>query len=254
VKPDYDLSTHMNPITIDRLSPIPLWFQLASELERMIADGQLVKGGYLENEIGLADQLAVSRPTMRRAIQELVDKGMLVRQRGVGTQIVNSTLPPKVRLTSLFDDLADAGREPSTTVIMAERVIPDESIRVVLSLAPGDEVVYFMRCRNVGTSRMAILRNWLRVEDAGHITVAQLRAHGLYLLLRERGIRLHFAVQTIGARAASPVDAAFLGLSVGAPLITMRRIVQNVNGIAFDVEENVYDATQHSLEMSLMES
>jgi DNA-binding GntR family transcriptional regulator len=101
---------------------------------------------------------------------------------------------------------------------------------------------------------MAILRNWLRIEEAGDITVAQLRIHGLYLLLRERGIRLHFAVQTIGARAASPVDAALLGLSVGAPLITMRRVVQNVNGIAFDVEENVYDANQHSLEMSLMES
>jgi DNA-binding GntR family transcriptional regulator len=244
----------MNPISIDRLSPVPLWFQLASELERMIADGQLVKGGYLENEIGLADQLAVSRPTMRRAIQELVDKGMLVRQRGVGTQVVNSTLPPKVRLTSLFDDLAEAGREPSTTVILAERMIPDAEISAELSLAPGVEVVHIVRCRNVGTSRMAILRNWLRVEEGGTITVAQLREHGLYLLLRERGIRLHFAVQTIGARAASPIDAAFLGLSVGAPLITMRRVVQNVNGIAFDVEENVYDATQHSLEMSLMES
>jgi DNA-binding GntR family transcriptional regulator len=244
----------MNPITIDRLSPVPLWFQLASELERMIADGQLVKGGYLENEIGLADQLAVSRPTMRRAIQELVDKGMLVRQRGVGTQIVNSTLPPRVRLTSLFDDLAEAGRDPSTTVIVVERVIPDEAIRSALSLAPGVEVVHIVRCRNVGSSRMAILRNWLRIEEAGEIAVAQLRVHGLYLLLRERGIRLHFAIQTIGARAASPVDAALLGLGVGAPLITMRRVVQNVNGIAFDVEENVYDATQHSLEMSLMES
>jgi DNA-binding GntR family transcriptional regulator len=244
----------MNQIRIDRTSPVPLWYQLARELERMITEGRLVKGGFLDNEIELAEQWQISRPTLRRAIQELVDSGMLVRQRGVGTQVVNAAPPPKVRLTSLYDELADAGRNPSTTVIVLEQVIPDLSIAESLGLAPGTPAVHLVRCRYTGTERMAILRTWLRVEDAGTLTVSQYRNEGLYSLLRNLGSRPHFAVQTIGARTASPVDAALLGLPVGAPLLTMKRVVQNITGVPIDVEENVYDATQHSLEMSVMES
>jgi DNA-binding GntR family transcriptional regulator len=244
----------MHQVQIDRNSPVPLWFQLARELERMISEERLVKGGFLENEIELAEQWQVSRPTLRRAIQELVDSGMLVRQRGVGTQVVNAAPPPRVRLTSLYDELIDAGRKPSTTVIVLEQIVPDRSIADSLGLGPGVPAVHLMRCRSADSQRMAILRTWLRVEDAGMLTVSQYRTESLYSLLRARNARPHFAVQTIGARTASPIDAALLGLPVGAPLLTLKRVVQNITGVPIEVEENVYDATGYSLEMSVMEN
>ena len=80
-------------VALDRTSPIPLYFQVATRLQQLIEDGVMPVGGRLENEVELADRLGVSRPTMRRAIQYLVERGMLVRKRGVGTQIVH----PKVR-------------------------------------------------------------------------------------------------------------------------------------------------------------
>ncbi len=241
-------------IVIDRASPIPLWFQVARELERLIHSNELSKGGFLENEIELAERWQVSRPTLRRAIQELVDSGMLVRQRGVGTQVVNRQPPPRVRLTSLFDDLVEAGRDPSTTVIIRELIIPDDSIIRSLALTPGTAVVHLVRCRSVGDRRMAILRNWIRADAAEALTLTSLRKEGLYTLLRSSGVRPHFAVQTIGARTALPIDAALLGLPVGAPLLTMNRVVQDIKGLPIDIEENVYDATQHSLEMAVLET
>ena len=66
----------------------------------------------LGNEIGLADRFGLSRPTMRRAIQELVDKGVLVRKRGVGTQVVQGPITRSVQLSSLFDDLSSADQQP----------------------------------------------------------------------------------------------------------------------------------------------
>src|SRR5690625_3672912 len=72
---------------LDRNSPVPLYFQVAQCLEDGIRDGVLPPGTRLENEISLAKRLSVSRPTVRRAIQEVVDKGLLVRRRGVGTQV-----------------------------------------------------------------------------------------------------------------------------------------------------------------------
>jgi DNA-binding GntR family transcriptional regulator len=241
-------------IVIDRASPVPLWYQVARELERLIHDNELSKGGFLENEIELAERWQVSRPTLRRAIQELVDSGMLVRQRGVGTQVVNRQPPPRVKLTSLFDDLNEAGRNPSTVVIIREHIIPDDAITVSLALKPGTPVIHLVRCRSVGQRRMAILRNWLRTDVADALTLTNLREQGLYTLLRNSGVRPHFAVQTIGARTALPIDAALLGLPVGAPLITMRRAVQDIKGLPIDIEENIYDATQHSLEMAVLET
>ena len=102
-------------VDIDRSSPVPLYFQVAQVFEKAILDGELKPGDRFENELALAKRLNLSRPTTRRAIQELVDKGMLVRKRGVGTQVVQTPVHRPVELTSLFDDLARAGQEPATT-------------------------------------------------------------------------------------------------------------------------------------------
>src|SRR5699024_1307830 len=102
---------------LDRNGPIPLYFQISQRLEQAIRDELLVPGARLENEIALAARLGLSRPTIRRAIQELVDKGMLVRRRGVGTQVVQGRVSRDVALTSLYDDLQRSGQEPTTELL-----------------------------------------------------------------------------------------------------------------------------------------
>src|SRR5215212_8761174 len=104
-------------VVVNRSSPVPLYFQVAEQLERAIFDGMLAPGDRIANEVALADQLGLSRPTMRQAIQLLVDKGMLVRKRGVGTQVVNAPIRRTVELTSLYDDLKRSGRQAETQVL-----------------------------------------------------------------------------------------------------------------------------------------
>ena len=99
-------------VVVNRSSPVPLYFQVAEQLEHAIHEGLLVPGDRIGNEVALADQLGLSRPTLRQAIQMLVDKGMLVRKRGVGTQVVHAPIRRTVELTSLYDDLKRAGRHP----------------------------------------------------------------------------------------------------------------------------------------------
>ena len=96
-------------VELDRSSPVPLYYQLAQAIEAAIRDGELTPGDRFENELALAKRLTLSRPTTRRAIQELVDKGLLVRKRGVGTQVVQNPVHRRVELTSLYRR-PDAGR------------------------------------------------------------------------------------------------------------------------------------------------
>jgi DNA-binding GntR family transcriptional regulator len=77
---------------VNRSSPVPLYFQIAEQIERAVQEGSLSPGERIANEVALADGLGLSRPTVRQAISTLVDKGLLVRKRGVGTQVVNAPI------------------------------------------------------------------------------------------------------------------------------------------------------------------
>ena len=109
-------------LDLDRSSPVPLYFQVSRQIEAAIESGQLGPGDRLENEISLADRWGLSRPTMRRAIEELVDKGLLVRRRGIGTQVVHGRVKRPMDLTSLFDDLARSDQQPTTELLGRELV------------------------------------------------------------------------------------------------------------------------------------
>jgi len=66
---------------LDRNSPIPLYFQIAENLKRAIDEGTLKPGDRLDNELDLAERLGVSRPTVRQAVQRLVEQSLVVRRR-----------------------------------------------------------------------------------------------------------------------------------------------------------------------------
>src|SRR5258705_8225800 len=104
-------------IEVDRASPVPLYFQISRCLEEAVDRGELTPGERLPNEIEFAELLAISRPTMRRALDELVEKGLLTRKQGVGTRVANAQVRRRVALTSLHDDLTAAGRHPQTQVL-----------------------------------------------------------------------------------------------------------------------------------------
>ena len=241
-------------VNLDRSSPIPLYHQLVKELEATIARGDISKGDFLENELDLADSWRVSRPTVRRAIQELVDAGVLVRRRGVGTQVVNAQFRRPVKLTSLYDDLNAQGRAPRTVIVTHKRVKADKEVAKALSVVRGAEVILIERHRFAGRNPIAIMRNYLIVEAAGDITSEQLAKSGLYELLRARGVRPRIATQVIGARVASADEAAVLGLSVGAPLLTMRRIMQDDLGRTVELGIHAYDAANYSVETTVVDN
>src|SRR4028118_1012507 len=142
-------------VTLDHSSPVPLYHQAAQALEAAIEDGRLprgsklggggelatrlgggrrrggvaaakegalcARGSELGGEVELPTRLGISRPTMRAAMKQLVDKGLLLRRRGIGTMVAPRPVRRAVALTSLYDDLKEAGREPWTRLLSLER-------------------------------------------------------------------------------------------------------------------------------------
>jgi DNA-binding GntR family transcriptional regulator len=238
------------PIRVDRSSPVPLYFQAAQHLEQLIESGELPMGTRLENETDLADQLGLSRPTMRRAIEYLVGKGLLVRKRGIGTQVVHAKVTREVELTSLWDDLAKNGRDPSTRVVSFGTGPAPDDIGVRLGIAPGTPVYVFERLRYADGEPLAVMRNHVP-EHLLRLTAAGLEEQGLYNLLRANGISLRIAKQAIGARAATAAEARALGERRGAPLLTMERSAFDEQGRAVEHGHHVYRASRYSFDLTL---
>lgn len=236
---------------VDRSSPVPLYFQLSQQLEAAIERGALTPGTLLGNEIELAGRLGLSRPTVRQAIQSLVDKGLLVRRRGVGTQVVHSQVKRPLELSSLYDDLEAAGQRPETRVLHNTVEPASAEVAARLGVAEGDEVHLVERLRLAHGEPMAYLRNHIP-SGLLALDTARLEATGLYRLMRTAGITLHSARQSVGARAATADEGERLGEPVGAPLLTMQRTTFDDTGRAVEFGSHIYRASRYSFEFQLL--
>ncbi|MET9499766.1 GntR family transcriptional regulator [Streptomyces sp. NPDC006552] len=236
---------------VDRSSPVPLYFQLSQQLESAIERGALTPGSLLGNEIELAGRLGLSRPTVRQAIQSLVDKGLLVRRRGVGTQVVHSQVKRPLELSSLYDDLEAAGQRPETRVLAHAPVPASAEVAAALAVGEGEQVIRLERLRLTHGEPVAYLCNHL---PAGLLPLAdaRLEATGLYRLMRAAGITLHSARQSVGARAATAAEGERLDEPAGAPLLTMERTTFDDKGRAVEFGAHTYRASRYSFEFQLL--
>ena len=237
---------------LDRSGPIPLYFQVEQRIEEAIMDGRLPAGARLENEISLGERLNLSRPTIRRAIQDLVDKGLLVRRRGIGTQVVHGRVTRGVELTSLFDDLSSTGQKPSTQLLYRSIDTASEMVAERLGVAVGSPVLHIRRLRIADGVPVAVLENWLP-EQFTDISESDLLSMGLYELLRSRGVTIRVAKQKIGARASSAADSALLDIDRGSALLTMERAAFDNSGHGVEFGSHFYRPDLYSFQVTLVE-
>lgn len=239
-------------IAIDRDSSTPLYEQIARPIEAAIVSGELSPGAMIEDEVSMAQRLDVARPTARRALQELVNKGLLSRRRGVGTRVTPTHVHRPMKLSSLNEDLAEAGFTPSTKVLsyLVREASSEES--ELLGIPAGEGVLSVSRLRFADDHPLAILTNLIPLDIAP--SWQDLGEQGLYRCLGNRGVSIASAQQEIGARGASETEAETLGEDVGAPLLTMHRVGRTAEGRSVEVGDHVYRPSLYSFKFSLFSS
>jgi GntR family transcriptional regulator len=238
-------------IEVDKASPVPLYFQVARALEEAITSGRLGLGAQLDNEIALAEALGVSRPTVRRAMQYLVERGLVTRRRGIGTRVVQPKVRRPLELSSLYDDLVRSGQEPRTEVLSLEVGPAQGQVANALGVDEGTPTTTVVRLRCAGDSPIARLTNHIPT-DLAPLTREALEGIGLYQLIRARGIQLHSATQSVGARKATHEEARLLGEARGAALLTMQRVAFDDRGTAVEYGDHIYAASRYSFELNLL--
>lgn len=246
-----DLDTpYIADIELDRSSGTPLYQQISTPLTSLIMSGAIEPGRLIEDEISLAHRLNVSRPTARRALQELVASGLVMRRRGAGTRVTPNHVHRQIALTSLKDDLVKAGYSTKTKVLSYSIQFADEAMAKDLHCEVGTELVTVKRLRSIGETPLAIMTNTIPLAYAPSLT--NLATAGLYECFKQQGITLASAVQTIGARNATEAEAELLHLEPGAALLTMVRTAYSDQGEIIESGSHAYDAAQYHVTIPLV--
>jgi GntR family transcriptional regulator len=126
----------------------PLYERVESVLSGDIADGSLPPETQLPPEDGLVERFKVSRTTVRKAIQNLVERGLVEVRRGRGTFVTQPKITQELtELTGFVEDMQALGRKPTARLLDKHIVAADEAVADHLTLAPGTLVVRLRRVR-----------------------------------------------------------------------------------------------------------
>ena len=223
---------------LHKADPTPLYLQLERNLRQAI-EARLVKAGdALPTERELAEEFAVSRITVRKAIEGLVSDGLVSRRRGSGTFV----MPPRVeksfsKLTSFSEDMIARGRCPHSIWVSRSTgaVTPEEAL--ALGLSPGSLVYRFHRIRCADGQSMAIEQATI---PAACLPSPDEVGESLYEALRASGHLPVRALQRLRAIAFDEGQAEALGIEAGAPGLLIERRGFLANGRTVEITQSWY--------------
>lgn len=206
-------STHQ-----DTAGPRYVWLQ--QQLREAIGVSKYGVGDALPPERVIAEDFAVSRVTVRRAIDGLVDEGLVVRRHGAGTFVKGRVEKQFAKLSSFSEDMQSRGRVPTSRWIDRSegQVTGDEALS--LGLGPGSSVYRFARVREADGLSMALERSTIA---AFALTSAEQVEDSLYAALEANGCRPVRALQRLRAALIAKAEADLLGIEPGAPVLFIER-------------------------------
>jgi GntR family transcriptional regulator len=216
----------------DRRRPEPLWHQAEMALRELIERGEWVSGSQIPNEDRLCDMLGISRITVRHALRNLEEAGLLRREHGRGTFVRSATVVAGVRgLTSFTDEMKTLALAPSTRLLEAHRVPADEEMADALEIAIGDPVVQLKRLRLGNGMPIGIQTSHLPESRVPGLYDQSSDVQSLYAWLRE-----HCDITPVKAKEVYRVgrvgeaDAAVIQLAAGTPAFEVERIAYDSRG------------------------
>ncbi len=219
----------------DKSGPVPLYQQIRRWLRDQIAAGALKPHSRVPSERTLAATLCISRMTVRAALDEMIREGLLYRVPGKGTYVAPPRLEQPLHvLTSFTEDMVARGLRPGGRVLFQGVAVAPDHVVEPLGIAAGEKVIKLERLRLADGEPMSIETAFLRSDKCRFVLESNLDDQSLYRLLRDHGLQLSWAEQSVGARLPSPREAQLLGIQSTVPVITTVRVTHLVSGEAVE--------------------
>jgi GntR family transcriptional regulator len=236
----------------DRRRPEPLWHQAETALRELIGHGDWSAGAQIPNEDRLCEMLGISRITLRHALRNLEEAGLLRREHGRGTFVRSATMVAGVRgLTSFTEEMKSLALAATTQLLAAQRVPADRDMADALELVPGEPVVQLQRLRLGNGLPIGIQTSHLPEARVPGLFEHAAQVQSLYAWLRARcGIVPVKAKEVYRVGQVAAADAAVLELEAGTPAFEVERIAYDAKG-PFEYARSTMRADRYEIRSTL---
>jgi len=239
---------------LERSNPVPLYYQLKEVLRHQIKSGQLMPNTAIPSEPELVASYQVSRATVRQALTELVNEGLLYRMHGKGTFVREPRLEQHVNeLSSLTDELLRRGKRPGGLLLLSELARGSETVRKCLKLAEDEQVIRLERLRTADGQPIAYEVDYMPyLRSSGlYQRVREVADGSLYHLLTSEGMLPDTVEQSITADHAQAREADLLRIPGGEAVVRVRSITFSSVGIPIAYSEMLFPLDRFDLRYTL---
>jgi GntR family transcriptional regulator len=215
----------------------PLYMQLAKNLRKHIGDGGIDPGNAIPSERELSEMTGMSRVTIRKAIEQLIDEGLLFRKQGAGTFVAPRIEAQGSTLSGFSDDALRRGEKPGVIWMFKNYATPTEDEALALETAPTTKVARLGRVRLLGTEPLAIEH---AVVPARFLPALDQLGDSLYAALGIGGFRPAIGRQRIRASLATPTEAAILSIQQNSEILRIERLTRLSDGTPVEFTRSAY--------------
>jgi GntR family transcriptional regulator len=228
--------------SIDHKSPVPLHAQVEQLFRKMIEHHQDRDEPLFDNEAKLAKQLGTSRNTLRQALNKLVYEGLLVRKKGVGTFVADTSVQTRANNWHSFtQEMKTLGIEIRNFALEATWVDADEELSGFFHIEKGRKILKLERLRGKENFPFVYFVSWFHPRTG--LTGKEDFSRPLYEILEKNcSIFVKLSKEEISAGAADPELAKKLNLKAGDPILKRRRFVYDPGGRPVEYNLGFYRA------------
>ncbi|MCL6572435.1 MAG: GntR family transcriptional regulator [Bacillus sp. (in: Bacteria)] len=231
---------------INKNSPIPLYYQLEEYIKALIEKGELKKGEALPAEREYAEKYQISRMTVRQAFTHLVNEGYLHRLQGKGTFVAERKIEQILkRLSSFTEDMEARGLTPGSKLIQFDIIPATSQIANQLSIQVDIPVYEIKRIRLADGLPMALETNYISANLIQGLTEAIVN-QSLYAHIEgQLNLRIDTAQQVIESAIASKIEAEYLNINTGAPVMLIQQSTYLQDGTPVEFVNSVFRADRY---------
>lgn len=222
-------------------SPLPLYVQIRDSLRRQILDGSYQVHERLPSENEMMNTFGVSRITIRQALRDLHNEGLVFSAQGKGTFVSKPKAVQNVqRLEGFGEAMAAQGYEASARVLSIQQLKAPKAVVAALDLQPGDEAIEVKRVRYLNRSPVCIENSYFPMDVGRQMFSLDLSGDIFPMLENLFGIPLGGADISLDAILADDEAQQYLNLKTGEAILRVERLTHNRDGRPIDFEYLCY--------------
>jgi GntR family transcriptional regulator len=218
---------------------LPLYYQVEENIRKKIENGVYPEGEKIPAESVLEKEFHVSRITIRKAVENLVQEGLLIKYQGIGTLVTKHFInDDMISLEGFTEKMERQGRKVSSTILEISVQTPGESIGESLHLVEGEQVLKICRIRNVDGSPLALFTTYIPM----YLGVPETEdfSGSLFKVYPKYGIEPAYSDRSIHAVVIDEALAKVFQINKGVAALQMNYLTYDEEGRAIEYAEGIY--------------